>query len=47
MNRILCQIFQLISSISSKNMNDNSPIRIYVNKIENRVKPKTKYEILS
>ena len=37
---ILYQIFKIILSISSKNMKnvtDNTPIRIYVNKIENRI----------
>ena len=37
---ILYQIFKIILSISSKNMKnvtDNTPIRIYVNNIENRI----------
>ena len=35
MDQILCQIFKIISS--QEKLTDNSPIRIYVNKVENRI----------
>ena len=47
---ILYQIFKIILSISSKNMKnvtDNTPIRIYVNKIENRIIFNNKKSVIS
>ena len=46
MDHILYKIFKIVSCISSKKrherVTDNSPIKIYVNKIENRITFKIK-----
>ena len=49
-DNLLYQIFKIISSTSSKKyetVTDNSPIRIYVNKMENRITLKIKKKQLS